>query len=401
MNLHLDKSFTDEVKLIFKVFLKEESDSIRLVGGCVRDLIANKEIKDFDFASKFLPDQIIEILEKNNIKAVPTGIEFGTITAVINSKHFEITTLRKDKETDGRHVKPEFVDDYIEDAARRDFTINALYLDEAGKIYDYFDGVKDLSNHKVKFIGDAEERIQEDYLRILRFFRFSARYADKLDTSSLKAAIKHKSGLKQLSKERIKEELFKIFEKTDDKKLLEIFAEIEKSKIREELFSAKFQIIHLENLLKLQNDFNIRITNHLKFAALIFDKELSLEEIFLLLVFSNKEKKYFNFLFKNFYHLLSLDFKVLRELLVFEDKQFVYDLFLLNLSHRKFTDKNEALKLLNYIEKFELPGFPINGDDLIALGFEGQSIGQKLLSAKKAWIESDFELRREDLLKMI
>lgn len=397
MNLHLNKQFPEEVKKIFEIFLKEKTDSIRLVGGCVRDLITQKEIKDYDFASQFFPNDIIKILEKNNIKAVPTGIEFGTITAVINHKHFEITTLRKDKETDGRHVKPEFVDDYLEDAARRDFTINALYLDVNGKIYDYFNGLSDLADHQVKFIGDADERITEDYLRILRFFRFSARYAKKLDNKGLKACVKNKENIKKLSKERIKDELFKIFDKTSNQKLIWIFDELENSKIREELFSAKFQTEHLKKLL----DLKIPTTNHLKFAALIINKEVSLEEIFSNLSFSNKEKKYFTFLFKNFYYLVNLNFKALRELLVFDDKQFVYDLFLLNLSQRKLLKENEIKKLLNYIVEFSLPNFPINGDDLISIGLKGEQIGLKLSELKKKWIESDFKLKREELLKII
>lgn len=391
MNLHLNKNFRPEVKKLFDVFENEKQGSIRLVGGCVRDMIVQNEIKDFDFACQFLPDQIIKILEKNNIKAIPTGIEFGTVTAVVNNINFEITTLRKDNETDGRHLKAEFVDDYKLDASRRDFTINALYLDVDGQIHDYFDGLKDLANMQVKFIGDADERIKEDYLRILRFFRFSARYAKKLDNKGLKACQKNKDGLKILSKERVKDELFKIFEKNSKQKLLWIFEEIENSGIRNELFSTKFQIEHLKKLLDLE----IIVSRHLKFAALIFDKETSLEEIFANLVFSNKEKKYFTFLFKNFYHLISLDFRALRELLVFEEKQFVYDLFLLHSSQRKNFNK----KLLNYIEEFSLPNFPVNGDDLIAKGYSGEKIGQKLSELKKLWIESDFTLTKEVLLK--
>lgn len=137
----LIKKLPTEVLQLFEVFLKDTKlggDEIRLVGGCVRDMIANLEVKDFDFATKFLPEQVIEILTKNKIHAVPTGIKFGTITAVINKQHFEITTLRKDNQQDGRHCEPEFIDDYFFDAARRDFTMNALYLDNNGLVHDYF-----------------------------------------------------------------------------------------------------------------------------------------------------------------------------------------------------------------------------------------------------------------------
>jgi poly(A) polymerase len=202
----LTKSFLAEVKILFQVFNSE----ILLVGGCVRDLLLKKKIADFDFATKLRPNEIIKILEENNLKAIPTGIKFGTITAVVNHKNFEITTLRKDNETDGRHCDPEFIDDFELDAARRDFTVNALYLDEAGNIYDYFDGISDLNNQEIKFIYDANKRIEEDYLRILRFFRFSCKYAKKLDREGLTACILQKENLKKLSRERIRSEFLKI-----------------------------------------------------------------------------------------------------------------------------------------------------------------------------------------------
>lgn len=189
-------SLPPEVKKIFKIFTKD-GDEIRLVGGSVRDLLLNKKVKDFDFATKLLPEEVIKILEQNKLKAIPTGKKFGTITAVVNGKNFEITTLRKDSETDGRHCKPEFVDDYFLDAARRDFTVNALYLDSSGVIHDYFDGKSDLKNKKIKFIGDANRRIEEDFLRILRFFRFSCEYAEKLDVEGLKACVKQKKKSKK------------------------------------------------------------------------------------------------------------------------------------------------------------------------------------------------------------
>ena len=181
----LVNNLPQEVKTLFEIF----GDDIRLVGGCVRDLLLKKPVNDFDFATKNTPQKTTEILERNKIRAVPTGVKFGTITAVINGQNFEITTLRKDNETDGRHCNPQFVDDYFFDAARRDFTINALYLDSTGLVTDYFDGNSDLKAKKVRFIGDAVKRIEEDYLRILRFFRFSCEYAVELDQKGLAACV--------------------------------------------------------------------------------------------------------------------------------------------------------------------------------------------------------------------
>jgi len=409
----LAANFSPEVQKIFEIFLCDKElggDEIRLVGGCVRDMLAGLKIKDFDFATKFLPEQIIKILAKNKIHAVPTGIKFGTITAVINHQHFEITTLRKDSEQDGRHCEPEFIDNYFFDAARRDFTINALYLDNKGLVYDYFNGISDLQNKKVKFIGDARQRIEEDYLRILRFFRFSCRYATELDREGLQACISYKSGIKKLSADRVRNEIFKTIDGAENKKLLWIFEELENSRIRAEIFSAELQFNNLHKLLNLEEALKIKASEHLKFAVLVFNLNLDLQEIFLRLNFSNHEKKYFQFLFSKIKHSSTLDYVALRELLVFEEKNFVRDFYLLEASQKlegiEFLQQSqprvaEIKKLLTIIDDFIVPNFPISGEDLIARGITGKAIGAALLATKKLWIESDFKLRQAELLNAL
>ena len=395
------KNIPAEAQKIFEVFLRDKKlggDEIRLVGGCVRDMISGLAVMDFDFATKFPPQQAMEILAQNNIHAVPTGIKFGTITAVINKKHFEITTLRKDKESDGRHCEPEFIDDYFFDAARRDFTINALYLDNKGVVHDYFNGIVDLQENKVKFIGDAKQRIEEDFLRILRFFRFSCRYASELDSAALLACIDYKSNIKSLSEDRVRNEIFKIIAVAKSKKLIWIFEELENCGIREEIFSAKLQIANLQNLLELEEALQIKLSERIKFAALSFGRDIDLQEILLRLNFSNQEKKYFQFLFDKIYNSSGLDYKDLRELLVFQEKDFVRDFYLLNLTQTSL-DIFEAKRLLKFINDFSLPNFPINGNDLMAMGVSGKELGKKLLKAKKLWIESDFKMQKDELLK--
>ncbi|HJD59851.1 MAG TPA: CCA tRNA nucleotidyltransferase, partial [Rickettsia endosymbiont of Omalisus fontisbellaquei] len=153
--------------------LLNEKGQARLIGGCVRDALLGKNSYDIDIATDLIPSEVTNILSKATIKVIPTGLKFGTITAILNNEKFEITTLRKDIECNGRHAKVVFTNDFAEDAARRDFTINALsYCPFKNEIYDYFDGFKDLQQEKVVFIGEALDRIKEDYLRILRFFRF-------------------------------------------------------------------------------------------------------------------------------------------------------------------------------------------------------------------------------------
>ena len=183
----------------------------RIVGGAVRDTLLGMDTADVDIATPFDPGRVITLLEAAGIKAVPTGIEHGTITAVASDQVYEVTTLRRDVSTDGRRATVAFTDDWREDAARRDFTINALYADPAsGELYDYFGGIEDLEAGRVRFIGDPYRRIAEDHLRILRFFRFLARFGQVTDTDGLAACTERANDLMALSRERIANELLRL-----------------------------------------------------------------------------------------------------------------------------------------------------------------------------------------------
>ena len=184
----------------------------RFVGGCVRDTLLGLEVSDVDLATRLAPEEVMRRLEKNRIKAVPTGLAHGTVTAIVNGKPVEVTTLRRDVATDGRRATIAYTEDWREDAARRDFTINALMADPAtGRVYDYFDGIKDLKARHVRFIGDPLVRIAEDHLRILRFFRFHAKFGTgRPDRAALKACTARANDLMALSRERIADELLKI-----------------------------------------------------------------------------------------------------------------------------------------------------------------------------------------------
>jgi poly(A) polymerase len=184
----------------------------RFVGGCVRDALLDLEQSDVDLATRLTPDEVLKRLETARIKAVPTGIAHGTITAVVAGQPVEVTTLRRDVATDGRRATNAFTDDWKEDAARRDFTINALSADPlTGEVFDYFEGLDDLADRRVRFIGDPLQRIAEDHLRILRFFRFHARFgADAPDPEGLDACAARANDLMALSRERIADELLKL-----------------------------------------------------------------------------------------------------------------------------------------------------------------------------------------------
>ena len=188
----------------------------RLVGGSVRDGLLGREVADVDFATPDTPEEVTRALRQAGLKAVPTGLEHGTVTAVSGRRGFEVTTLRRDVATDGRRAVVAFTDDWREDAARRDFTLQALSLTPDGAVFDYFGGVADLRAGRVRFVGDAASRIAEDYLRILRFFRFHARYgAGEPDATALAAIAGAVAGMARLSAERVWSELKRILAASD------------------------------------------------------------------------------------------------------------------------------------------------------------------------------------------
>jgi poly(A) polymerase len=197
--------------------LRDDHGGPRYVGGAVRDTLLGLETTDVDLATTLLPQEVIDRLEAARIKAVPTGVDHGTVTAVADGKNYEITTLRRDVATDGRRATVAFSTDWREDAARRDFTFNALYADpESGEIFDYFGGRDDLAAGLVRFIGDANERIAEDFLRILRYFRFLARYGQgPVDAKAIRACANGAPGLTALSRERIAQELTRLLTVAD------------------------------------------------------------------------------------------------------------------------------------------------------------------------------------------
>lgn len=191
--------------------LDRDGEEARVVGGAVRNGLLGIPVLEVDVATTAVPDEVVKRVTAAGFKAVPTGIEHGTVTVVIGKQPFEVTTLRKDVETYGRHAKVEFGRDWKADAERRDFTINALSVTRDGIVYDYAGGLDDLAHHRVRFIGNPAKRIEEDYLRILRFFRFHAAYGSgHLDAAGLAACIAARKGLDQLSRERVRMELLKL-----------------------------------------------------------------------------------------------------------------------------------------------------------------------------------------------
>ena len=199
------------------------AEHARYVGGAVRDTILGLPVSDVDIATRHDPDMVMAKLRSAGIKSIPTGIAHGTVTAITTGGPVEITTLRRDVATNGRHAEIAFTDDWREDAARRDFTMNALYADPAtGEIFDYFGGLDDLKTGRVRFIGDPLQRIAEDHLRILRFFRFLARFGDVPDEAGLEACVARANDLMALSRERIADEFLKLLVARDAVRVLRL-----------------------------------------------------------------------------------------------------------------------------------------------------------------------------------
>lgn len=395
--------FSPQVRILFSHLLKN-GDEVRIVGGSVRDFLAGKKIDnftniDFDLACQYLPEKTIEILKQYRIKIVASGLKYGTITAIIDEKQFQITTLRKDIRNFGRDCDVQFVDNYLEDAKRRDFTINAMSVDFSGQLYDYFGGEDDLKNKIVRFIGDANTRIKEDYLRILRFFRFSCQYAKIFDESGLSACIKYKNHLSDLSPERIRLELFKIFECENRENLFLTIKTMFDTGILQLVFYSLCQrkIDGVKNLLDLEKFVDY------KFKSLIFLSILSGRDNPRLSL-SNAEKKYLKTITSP---NTLLDFKIskkdiLKLLLKFDKKELI-DIFtvqlVLNSDFKNLI--NDFLKVKKIISSSLIPNFPINGHDLIDLKIKPQDIGKTLQIAQNYWWEHDFDIDKQKILSFI
>ena len=374
-------------------FLTRAGAQVRLVGGVVRDTLLERTIKDIDMATDFTPLQVTEALEAHGVKVIPTGIKFGTVSAIMNKEVFEITTLRKDLSCDGRRAYVEYSNDFREDAQRRDFTINALsYCPIKQEIYDYFGGIDDLNNHKVVFIGNADERIREDYLRILRFFRFSCKYSKEINKDALEACVRFKDKLHLLSGERIKHEMDIIL---SCERSPYVLATMYDSGITQAIFPVTIydQSLHLKaiNVAKL---FNIPLDLNVMYAILF---NVSLKKL-LELKFSRSSALVVTKLLQLKKSLDKESVATLLKTIWLEEKSFTgYFVFTAAL----LDDNKIVYDLFARWKNREIPKFPINGNDLIKLGYAGKKLGSLIKNLKHKWIQSDFALNKEELINLV
>ena len=379
-----------------------ETSEIRYVGGCVRKILNDEKTDDIDLATNLTPDQVKQCLDKNQIKFFETGIEHGTITAVIDDQNFEITTLRKDVKTDGRHAVVEYTTNWKEDSLRRDFSINSIYSDLDGNLYDPNSGHKDLNVGIIKFIGDPETRIKEDYLRIIRYLRFYTEYS-KIDheINIIKIIKKNIEGLGKISKERQFNELKKILK-------LDNFLKLFKNKTSCELFSLIFpQLKNFKKLSKLSKPQEKILKNkslNFVISFLVIDETDNSDYFVYKYNLPNELKDKINFLKNNSLNKDSTEIfnkKELQKIFYYEGKSSTIDL--IDFNHLYSKQSKKILELKTYFEKLDKPEFPIKAQLLINdYGLkEGRELGQKLKNLEMKWIENNFNLSKKDMEKVL
>ena len=390
-----DISNNSSVKKIFETINSYSAISdLRYVGGCIRKIINKEKIDDIDLATNLTPTEVCEALKINNIRYYETGIDHGTVTAFIEDKKFEITSLREDISTDGRHAKVEFSNNWKKDASRRDFTINSIYSDKDGNLFDPFEGKKDLENGVINFIGDADKRIKEDYLRILRYLRFFLNYSkqphDKEVIKKLKINI---GGVSKLSKERLLDELKKIC----NVKTLEKMSEDEISIEIISLIFPELKNINFFSSLDLERKKILEKYDFIFILSLLIIDETDNTDYFLYKYnISKKDQKRIKIIdnfFKEKIDRKKYTENNLNKIFYYEGKQALIDILNFSLFRLKKKNKN-LIELKNLFKAREVPIMPIKAHELM-LKYnisEGKQLGEKLKKIEKEWVDNNFQI---------
>ena len=389
---------------IFDAINSFSSDSeIRYVGGCVRKIINKEKVDDIDLATNLDPQKVCEALKENKINYYETGIEHGTITAIIDEYKFEITTLREDISTDGRHAKIQFSKDWKEDASRRDFTINSIYSDREGNLFDPFDGRKDLENGLVKFIGNSDIRIKEDYLRILRYLRFFTNYSKHPHNPELIRKLKMNiGGISKLSKERLFDELKKISQ-------LENLEKIAKNKISLELLQIIFPELKNIIIFSKLNSYKRSILEENDFifmlSLMIIDDSDNTDYFFYKFNISKKDQKRIKII--NDFYQEKISSKTFLEnrmnrIFYYDGKQAVCDILNYYLIKSKKIEKN-LMDLIHLYKNKSIPKMPIGADTLMTKFNipEGKQLGTKLKTIEEEWVKNNFKISDKQITYIV
>ena len=376
---------------------------MRYVGGCVRKVIKKETVDDIDLATNLVPNEVCDALKKQNINFYETGIQHGTITAIIDDHKYEITSLRKDVSTDGRHAKVEFSSNWKEDAARRDFSINSIYSDKDGNLFDPYNGKKDLESGNINFIGDSENRIKEDYLRILRYVRFFINYSNQShDLNIIKKIKKNIGGVSKLSSERLLDEFKKL---TRSNAFLKIFND----KISLELIEIIFpQLKNLENFKKLNShaiDNLAKVDFIFLLSLLIVDGSDNTDYFLYKFNISKKDQKRLksiDFFYKENVSIKNFNEKNFNKIFYYNGKQTVIDI----INYKLFTSSKVEKKLLKLLETYKdkvIPTLPIDASTLMTKYniAEGKMLGNKLKLIEEIWVQNNFQISEKQIQKII
>jgi len=388
--------------------LNEDAGEARVVGGAVRNSLMGIPVSDMDIATSLLPQDVQARAEGAGIKCVPTGIKHGTVTLVVDGHPFEVTTLRRDVETDGRHAQVEFTTDWRADAWRRDLTINALYADQSGLVHDYTGGLEDIEKANIRFIGDAAERIGEDHLRILRFFRFFAHYGrGRPDAQGIKASAAAKEKIRTLSSERVWSEMKKLLSATDPfRALLWMRTAGVLTVVLPE--TEKWGIDAVPALVAAEGKFGWAPDPLLRLAAIVPPDSERLMAMADRLKLSTAERGYL----KAFAEHPTIPDQISGpqfDAMLYANGVVGADanlkIMLANTSAKAEGNVEELPRvarlgsLLDRAVKWRKPVMPVKGADLIEAGFEaGPQVGEKLATLEKQWVSSNFKLSKDELL---
>ncbi len=372
---------------LFDVLNADADVSALYVGGCVRDAVIGQEVTDLDVATILVPDQVRNLCRQAGFKVIPTGEEHGTLTVLVDDIPFEVTTLRQDIKTDGRHAKVVFTDNWLEDAMRRDFTMNTLLADEHGRLFDPLGkGLADLKAGSVVFVGKPQERIREDYLRILRFFRFYAYYGrGAADEPSLSACQSEAKNISSLSKERITQEFIKILKSPGVTDVLDL---MQRHDILPELISHDHDAAWLSRLGTMQCEQDI--VSYLSRLFILFHTDPErIRASEARLIYSNQEKKFLHQLHTAWTDIKDRGDYPLMQMLYEYGRDIALHAYLIYCSYNKLPVSRDFLHSLT---QGDIPVFPLGGADLKALGMqEGAGLGRILKEIELWWIAHDFQ----------
>lgn len=387
-----------ETHKVMESLMRDGGDA-RFVGGCVRDALVNRKVIDIDIATPLKPEEVIARLQTDKISVVPTGLKHGTVTAVCDGRPFEITTLRRDAATYGRHADVIFTDDWRVDAARRDFTFNALYATLDGDVHDFFGGIEDLRIGRVAFIGDAEERIREDVLRILRFFRFYAHLGrGDADAAALAACEKLSDLIPRLSAERIRTEVLKLMESPRAADVWQLMME---HRIVTRFLPEATNTQRLSRLIALEEKYQSHGFIMRRLAAVLDVTVQGIIDISDDLRLSREQTQQLLALFEpSFEVTLRMDEKATRHAVYKLGNDVVRSLLLLRAAE---SGAEENLReIYGWATAFRVPRFPLVGNDVLAMGIaSGPEVGRVLADVEDWWAAQDFAPGRTKCLERL